>query len=492
MKAKEAVLQPTPATESDASPRTSQAASLVCVSHREPFASRNHKLERTTGGLVTALDSALRELGGAWVACGKDATTLHAPEDEDGRSYEIRHLGLSPRTQRAYYGGFSNQVLWPLFHYFIGRVHFDSSEWSAYERANERFARAVTNTLSESSHPSPVAWIHDYHLMRVPKFVRDLAPDASIGFFLHIPFPTWEVFRVLPTHMEILEGLLGADLVGFHAPSYRDAFLECCRHLPGAEVDGTCVHFEGRRIQATSSPIGIDISKQRALAERPGTLARAARLKKNIGAERIVLGVDRLDYSKGIVERLRGFERLLERYPEHQRNVTLVQIAVPSRTQVDDYRRLKRACDEEVGRINGRFSGARWNPIRYLTRSFSQEELVAWYRAGDVALVTPLRDGLNLVAKEYIASRTDDSGALVLSEFAGAAQELEDAWFVNPFSADSLADGLHHALTDNAEDARRRMSRLASQVGDNDVNDWARRFVDEIGRAHQRGLGTRH
>lgn len=462
------------------------------MSHREPFASRNQRLQRTTGGLVTALDSALRELGGSWVACGKHEETLEAPADEQGRSYAIHHLGLPPRVQQAYYGGFSNQVLWPLFHYFVGRVHFDSHDWKAYERANERFAHAVVEALSASRHPSPVAWFHDYHLMRAPKFVRDRMPNASLGFFLHIPFPTWEVFRVLPTHVEILEGLLGADLVGFHAPSYRDAFLECCERLPGARVEGDCVHFEGRRIQALSAPIGIDVARQRTLAGRSETLARAARLRRNVGAERIVLGVDRLDYSKGIVERLRGFERLLERFPEHQRNVTLVQIAVPSRTQVKDYRRLKRMCDEEVGRINGRFAGARWNPIRYLTRSFSQEELVAWYRAGDVALVTPLRDGLNLVAKEYIASRADRTGALVLSEFAGAAQELTDAWFVNPFSADNLANGLHSALTDDPDDARARMSRLAARVDENDVNDWARRFVEEIAEAHRRGLGTRH
>lgn len=460
------------------------------MSHREPFTRGGRGgLERTTGGLVTALDSALRELGGTWIACGTEESSLAAPVDERGRSYDIHHLGLSQRTIRAYYGGFSNQVLWPLFHYFIGRMRFDTAQWREYERANERFADVIVRTLGRDA---PTVWLHDYHLMLAPGLVRERAPQAAVGFFLHIPFPVPEVFRTLPVHREILEGLLGADLVGFHASGYQRAFLDCCRSLPDARVERSVVHFGGRRIQTTSAPIGIDVLRQQALARQPETMRRAARLRSKIGADRIVLGVDRLDYSKGIIERIRGFERLLERRPDFRGRVTLVQIAVPSRTQVDEYRKLKRACDEEVGRINGRHATASWSPIRYLARSFGAEELSAWYRAGDVALVTPLRDGLNLVAKEYVATRLDFTGALVLSEFAGAAEELEDAWFVNPFSADSLADGLERALEAPADEASARMGRLSRQVLRNDVNDWARAFVTKTNEAHARRLPTRH
>lgn len=457
---------------------------LVCASHREPYVPDRAGLRRTTGGLVTALDGALRRLGGTWVAASGDAQVMEIP-DESGRAYTVRQLGLPADTLDAYYAGFSNRVLWPLFHSFADRMHFDGGQWRAYLEVNRQVASNVAQALNDSGHSSPVAWLHDYHLLLAPRLVRQLAPRAAVGFFLHIPFPPWELFRLLPTQVEILEGLLGAELLGFHADGYREAFLDCCHRLPGARVEGRDVHYEGRRTRVVVAPIGIDAGRLQRMASTVQTRARAARFRRRLGRKTVLLGVDRLDYTKGILERLQGFERLLELHPEHRRQVTLVQVAVPSRVQVPDYQALKRQVDEMVGRLNGRFGDSSWTPVRYFNRNHPQEELVAWYLAADVALVTPVRDGLNLVAKEYVACRLDTSGALVLSEFAGAANELPSAYFVNPYDADNIADRLHRAITDRRSDKALRMRALQQEVEGNDVQSWARRFVEEIARAHR-------
>lgn len=466
-------------------PRTvrTPAPELICLSHREPFAPRRigaaERLERTTGGLVTALDAALRELGGTWIASGTTDTRIDAPDDGTGRQYTVEQLAIPQRTLDAYYSGFSNGVLWPLFHYFIGRVEFDPEQWGEYQKVNRRFAQALGRALERKRRP--VAWVHDYHLMSVPKMVRRQVPDATVGFFLHIPFPAWEVFRILPPRRELLEGVLGADLVGFHTPSYQEAFLDCCRRLLGARIDrdGTVEH-DGHRTRTIAHPIGIDVARQEELAVDVRTTSKAQRLRKAIVGDKLLLGVDRLDYSKGILERLHGFERLLQRHPEHRGNVTLVQIAVPSRTRVPEYQQLKRDVDEAVGRINGNYGDAIWMPVHYVARGFTAEELSAYYRAADVCLVTPLRDGLNLVAKEYVATRTDLGGALVLSEFAGAAEELPEAYTVNPFDCDAIASALHAALTDDRLERERRMTAMRAQVHRSEVHGWARTFVSRL------------
>lgn len=459
---------------------------LVCVSHREPYAAGRDPgalLERTTGGLVTAIDAALRELGGAWIASGDRPNRISAPCDDSGRTYEIRQIGLSNAEVDAYYAGFSNGVLWPLFHYFVDRVHYSGDDWRAYQQVNERFADALAGRLDECGHDC-VAWVHDYQLALVPRLLRERRPRAKVGFFLHIPFPAYEVFRILPVRREVLRGMLGADLLGFHTQSYLDAFLDSVKRLLGARVDrsGT-VEYEGHRTRTLASPIGADVARQIELAQDPRTAVRAARLRRSVGVEGLLLGVDRLDYSKGLLERLDGFELLLRQHPEHRRRVALVQIAVPSRTRVEEYRQLKRQLDEAVGRINGTYGDAGWTPVHYMTRSLQEAELAGYYQAADIAVVTSLRDGLNLVAKEFVLSRIHNSGALVLSEFAGAAEELAQAYFVNPFGPESICDALHRALTDERSERERRMSALRARARANDIHTWARTFVERLRQA---------
>lgn len=458
---------------------------LVCASHREPWIRRRGgagmRMERTTGGLVSALDSALRSWRGTWIATGKENQRATAPADEEGRSYTVEQIALSQQEFDDYYSGFSNRVLWPLFHYFTGRVCFDVGEWKEYVKINRRFAASISAELKQANDPEALVWIHDYHLMLAPKMVREELPSARLGFFLHIPFPAFEVFRILPTRTEILEGLLAADLLGFHTSSYQESFLDCVQRLLGARVgrNGEVI-YRGRRIRTVAAPIGIDVQTQRALGSSSRVISRARRFRESVAGDKILLGVDRLDYSKGIPERLDALHLLFEKYPEHRGKVTFVQVAVPSRTRVKEYRDLKRRLDELVGRINGRFGDAVWTPIQYITRALQPRELAAYYLAADVAVVTPLRDGLNLVAKEYVATRGDLGGALVLSELAGAAEELPGAFFANPFGADSIATALHHALSESPEDAAHRMRRLYRRVCANDVHDWAQLFLSRL------------
>ncbi len=477
--------QPRPAGRAQAAPAPVEPGLplLICASHREPWTQRRvghaELTVRTTGGLVTALDAALRRLGGRWIATGSEPRRSRAPEDEDGATYEVEQLGLTTREMDGYYSGFSNGVLWPLFHYFLGRVNFDAREWREYERVNARFAAAVARGLEESD--GAVAWVHDYHLTLAPMMIRKLRPHARVGFFLHTPFPAFEVFRILPTRQQLLEGLLGADLVGFHTRSYRDAFLEAVQKLVGARSDRRgAVEYRGHRTRTLFSPIGVDVERLSALGQDPRTTSKAQRLRRSVPGDQIVLGIDRLDYSKGILERLAGFERLLERQPRYRGHVTLVQIAVPSRERISDYQRLKRDVDGAVGRLEGRYGDAAWSPVRYITRSFQPDDLAAWYRAADICLVTPLRDGLNLVAKEYVACRVDGGGALVLSEFCGAAEELTGAYFANPFGPDSIADALEQALTDDRMERERRMAHLREEVVGNDVHEWAQGFLRDL------------
>ncbi|HEY9226434.1 MAG TPA: trehalose-6-phosphate synthase, partial [Gemmatimonadaceae bacterium] len=371
---------------------------------------------------------------------------------------------------------------WPVFHDRLDQAPLHTDAWGAYETVNARFADAV----AAQWRPGDMIWIHDYHLMRLPALLRARIPDAQIGFFLHIPFPNPEIFFTLPVREALVEGLLGADVIGFHTRRYRGHFTAALRRLLGLEMDADAhVRYQGRQIALGIFPMGIDAG---AFAHR--TTARAvttAVMDLRAGAlhERLILGIDRLDYSKGILRRLLSFQRLLLRHPEWRERVRLIQLAVPSRGGVRAYRRLRDEVERLVSRINGEFSTPSWTPIRYMHRSVDDTTLLAMYRAADVMLVTPVRDGMNLVAKEFAACRSDEDGVLILSEFAGAADQLVDALIVNPYDVEAVGEAIHRALSMEGSERRRRMRRLREHVLHHDVHRWAAGFVGALAGARR-------
>jgi trehalose 6-phosphate synthase/phosphatase len=447
------------------------------------------RFKRSAGGLVAALEPVLVRRGGVWVGWpgvesedSASATEMAPPSDKSSK-LKYRPVSLSPREVALYYGGFSNRTLWPLFHYFLARTHIDGATWRMYERVNERFAQVA----AEASDDNSLVWVHDYQLLRMPRFLRRIAPNRRIAFFLHIPFPAYDVFRVLPWSRNLMRGMLSCDLVGFQIQEHVEHFLNCAERLLGCAVDrgaGT-VQFGDRRVAVQAHPIGIDVRHFERLAQRV--------LRRPPEHELIeVLGLDRLDYAKGIRERLLAVEAFFERYPKYRGRVVFTQLAVPSRTSVEEYQELKREIDETVGRINGRFSDPQWTPIRYLVRSFPQDELVELYGRAKVALLTPLRDGMNLVAKEYVASHVDDDGVLILSEMAGAAEELQEALLVNPYDIDAVAGALDRALSMSKDERQARMTALRQRVRAGDVQVWLRGFLEaaEEASAKARSVGV--
>jgi len=454
---------------------------LVVVSNRLPVTlRRSHSgisVERSAGGLVTALEPSMRQCGGVWV--GWAGGELHANEQlpADAAPCALVPVPLSTTEVRRFYHGFSNRTLWPLFHSLPERTQLDRLDWECYETVNRRFAEAVHEAADEGD----LIWIHDYHLLRCAPRLRELRPNARIAFFLHVPFPSYDLYRILPWYRELLRGALACDLVGFHCPGYVSNFLDCVERLLGERVDRDSGRIEhgARTVKVADFPLGIDYERFEAMAhEAPETRS---------SGERLVLGVDRLDYTKGIPERILAFERLLELHREHREKVVLMQIAVPSRAQVAEYQALKREIDELVGRVNGRFGTPGWSPIRYLYRSIPQERLVALYRDAEVALVTPLRDGMNLVAKEFVACQVDEPGVLVLSRMTGAAETMAEAISVNPYNVDSVAEALHRALAMSPDDRLARVRALQRRERENDLGSWLESFL-VAARAPQDGL----
>ncbi len=458
-----------------------RARPLVVVSNRLPYEAVDdagpRAFRRSAGGLVAALEPVLAARGGVWVgwdgAVGDPSADAEreSPPARDGVRYHA--VPLSAHEIALFYAGFANRTLWPLFHYSVDRTWIDGAAWEAYERVNERFARvAWAESVGEA-----LVWVHDYHLLRVPHHLRRLRPRGRIAFFLHIPFPATDVFRILPWARSLLRGMLACDLVAFHTPVYALHFLACAERLLGCEVDRAAglVRFEGHAVAVRALPISIDAAHVEELARA----VRPVRRRRHRPRVAEVLAVDRLDYTKGIHERLLAVERLFDRHPALRRRVRFTQLMVPSRERVADYASLKRRIDEAVGRINGRFAEEGWSPVRYLVRSLPLAELVPLYRGADVALVTPLRDGMNLVAKEYVAAQVENDGVLVLSELAGAADDLQEALLVNPFDIDAVAETLHRALTMPEDERRARMSALRDRVRANDVHAWVGRFLAE-------------
>lgn len=456
---------------------------LITVSNRLPVTVSSTPdgfvLHPSAGGLATGIRGLHEQLESIWIGWPGDISRLEA-----GRRGEVltalEERGLVPVTmskdeQQVFYEDISNAVLWPICHDRLDQLPLRVEGWDVYERINRRFAEAV----AEQYRPGDLIWIHDYQLFRLPALVRARLPHARIGFFLHVPFPNPEIFFALPTRRWLVEGVMGADLIGFHTRRWRGHFTAALRRLLHLEMDADAtVGWRGRRVALGIFPMGVDAG---ALSRQAGAQeVSAARLELRAGISKVLVGIDRLDYSKGIPRRLLAFERLLRLHPEWRERVRLIQVAVPSRGSVHAYRRARSELDALVGRINGELSTPTWSPIRYLYRSVPQTTLLALYRAADVMLVTPVRDGMNLVCKEFVASRVDEDGVLVLSEFAGAADELTDALVVNPYDVDGVADALHHALTMPGAERRRRMRALRAEVMGHDVHRWADRFISTL------------
>ncbi|MFU8891354.1 MAG: bifunctional alpha,alpha-trehalose-phosphate synthase (UDP-forming)/trehalose-phosphatase [Anaerosomatales bacterium] len=458
---------------------------LLIISNRLPVSVERRKsglhFKGSVGGVATGLGSYHDTHESLWIGWADVPGRLDSIERER-ISTELRDqhqcvpVFLTADDVRSFYHGFSNKTLWPLFHQFTQYAEFDSGTWAAYERANRKFRDAVL----EVAEPGDIIWVQDYQLMLLPQMLRERLPDAGIGFFLHIPFPTVEVFRMLPQRREILEGLLGADLIGFHTYDYARYFLGTARRLAGTEDQGGRIMVDGREVLVDAFPMGIDFDRYAKGIDTPGAKREAARVRERTQGRKVILSVDRLDYSKGIPDRLRAFAAFLERHPEWRDKVKLIAVAVPSRTRVEHYKALKREVDELVGSINGAYSTIDWTPVRYLYRGLPFNTLMGMYAVADVALVTPLRDGMNLIAKEYVAAHAGREGVLVLSEMAGAARELSEAVQVNPFDLDAMVDAIHQSLTMPAEEQLQRNEAMVRRLKRYTVQRWAEDFLSSL------------
>ena len=456
---------------------------LIVMSNRAPIrivrAGGREHVEPTVGGVGTTFLRLLERSGGLWIAWsgGRNTPEPYLLPPENPR-FKIVFARLNDQDVSDYYYGMCNRGLWPLMHFMTPNCHFSTQQWNRYERVNRNFAEIA----AKEAQPGDVLWVQDFHLALTPRLVHERRPDLSIGIFWHVPFPPEQLMRILPWREDFLEGLLGADLIGFHTQSYMTHFLNCCERISGFEVDRqrSEVRVGMRTVRVGAFPLGIPADFFSELAASPNVVARARRIRQALRTQVVILGVDRLDYTKGILERLLGYERFLESNPAWHKRVTLVLIAVPSRTKVADYAMLKRQLDEQVGRIVGRFSSEGWMPLRYLYTQFGAEELVAYYRCADIALLTPLRDGMNLVAKEFVASQVDNDGVLILSEFAGAAEELTEALLVNPYDINQIADRLKCAVDMSATERAERMNALRTKVFANNLEYWSEKFLSTL------------
>ncbi len=465
------------------------ASDFVVVANRlpidmEPQPDGTVVFKRSPGGLVTALEPLLRRNRGAWIGWPGVVDADEDPIVENG--LQLHPVRLDDDDVADYYEGFSNATLWPLYHDLIVKPVYERRWWDRYVDVNRRFAEAT----SRAAAPNATVWVQDYQLQLVPKMLRSLRPDLTIGFFMHIPFPPVEIFMQLPWRAEIIEGLLGADLVGFHLAGGAQNFLLLARRLAGAETSRASIGVRSRfgevdlghrKVKVGAFPISIDSAELDLRARDANIRRRAKEIRAELGNPRkILLGVDRLDYTKGIEVRLRAFAELLAEGRAKRDDTVLIQLATPSRERVDSYRLLRNDIEQQVGHINGEYSEVDHQVVRYMHRAVPRDELIAFFVASDVMLVTALRDGMNLVAKEYVACRSDLGGALVLSEFTGAAAELHQAYLTNPHDPEGVKDAIEAALNQTPEEGRRRMRALRRQVLTHDLDRWARSFLDAL------------
>lgn len=438
--------------------------------------------EPSVGGVATGLSSLDTDWEKCWIGwpgidlgdCSGDQVSSAQRRLRKENFYPV---GLSAREVEDYYHGFCNEVVWPIFHYFVQYATYKKKFWDSYIEVNGKFARAILDVARDGDR----IWIHDYHLMLVPDMVKKELPDSSIGFFLHIPFPSSEIFRLIPWCREIIEGLAGADLIGFHTFDYVRHFAESVRRILGHEHSLGSFIIGDREIRTDTFPMGIDYRKFSSAAKNSAVRRRKNEFRDLLGAGRkIILSIDRLDYSKGIPERLRAFDLFLRENPQVKDKAVLILVAVPSRTEVSRYKMLKNEVDNLVGSINGRHGTIAWNPIHYMYRSFGFEELISLYLAADVLFLTPLRDGMNLIAKEYVAARQDRTGVLILGEMAGTAQELSEAVIINPNDLQATSRALETALAMTRAEQKKRMATMQSRLRRYDIGRWTADFMERL------------
>lgn len=454
---------------------------VLLVSNRLPVTLTSGEggltVQPSVGGLATALASVHgtgESLWFGWAGLGDDVAEAEVLAALS--SHRVVPIHISPAELKAYYDGFSNGVLWPLCHYLLEKVQLEHDDWPTYRAVNERFADVVASHWR----PGDLIWVHDYQLTLVPGLLRQRLPTARIGFFLHVPFPSPELFRILPRRAEVLRGMLGADVVGFQTAGYAYSFAYSCSQILGMELSGDVLTDDGRPVRVAAFPIGIDADTFAARAATPEVKKSVEALHQDSQGRKLLLSVDRFDYTKGHVWRILALERMLQLRPELKDQLHVIQLAVPTREKVDAYAGYRSVVNELVGRINGAFGSPTRTLVHLLNRSVELDELCALYVAADVMLVTPLRDGMNLVAKEYVASRVDDTGVLVLSEFAGAATELHEALQINPYDLDAFATAMLRAIDMSPFEQRLRMTGLRKTVHAGAVANWASSFIDAL------------
>jgi trehalose 6-phosphate synthase/phosphatase len=463
-----------------------ETSKLCIISNRLPVTIRHSEtgdfaIERSSGGLATALANTHDTYDSVWIGWPGSQFDDLATQDRVAKLLRQEHrsvpIFLNDCDIERFYHGFSNSALWPLFHYFETFFNYDEEDWQSYVQVNRQFCEAVLREVRGDA----LIWVHDYHLFLLPGMLREYLPEARIGFFLHIPFPASEVFRVLPCREALLHGLLGADLVGFQTFGYLQNFLWSAYRVLGLDSETGYLPYGGRQVKFGVHPIGIKPEQfLHAVHHDAETADELARLDSSIGSRKLLLGMDRMDYSKGIPARLRAYKRFLDAHEEWHERVTLIQVAVPSREQVTAYQNLKRQVDELVGEINGVYGTTTWTPVQYVHRNLPFPQICALLRRADVALVTPLRDGMNLVAKEYAACQENQPGALIIGEFAGVSAELGEAFFVNPYDVEGMAERIHEVLMLPEDVLAERMSTLHKRVCTHTVDRWASKFLSTL------------
>ncbi len=464
---------------------------LVIAAYRLPFkfvkTKKGFQAIQNSGGLVSAILSLSENLkksnsqimGSKIVWAG---TADNLPSGFSSRNYENEHFDIAPvvipsQINDLFYGGFCNDLLWPLFHYFPTYGVFKSEYFDAYYQANALFCEEIVKIVN----PGDFIWLHDYHLLLLPEMIRKKLPDATIGFFLHIPFPSFEIFRLLPHHWResIINGMLGADLIGFHTHDYSQHFIQSVKRTAGFECHQNVIYTPNKLVKADAFPIGIDYDKFHSACMAEDVQVEKGKIKSFLSDQKLIFSVDRLDYSKGLLLRLKGYETFLEKYPQWHSKVVFNMVVVPSRDNIEKYKEMKKEIESTVGRINGKYSSLSWRPIIYQYKSLNFNEMIALYDLSDVGLITPLRDGMNLVAKEYIACQIENKGVLILSEMAGAAAELNEALMINPIDNIEMAAAINEALEMNPEEKEIRLERMQKRISSYNVFTWAFDFFNQ-------------